>query len=93
MAGWQDIRALEERIYDVVDDYLNYPDGYKHPVLKVYLYQDEMQYKAELDDNLDGSEDEGIYSITDLIRIGEDGKPEPNVDKISDIANSWIFID
>ena len=93
MANWQDIKELEERIYDAVSDYLTYPDGYEHPVLKVYLNQDEMLYKAELDDNLEGTEDDGIYPIADLIRDGEDGKKEPDVDKISDVANSWIFLD
>ena len=33
-------------------------------------------------------EDDGIYPITDLIRDGE-----PDNDKASDIANSWIFLD
>ena len=92
MANWQDIRDLEERIYDVVDDYLNYPDGYESPSLRVYLDQDDMTYKAELDDKLEGTEDDGIYSILEIIRDGDDGK-EPDVDKISDIANSWIFLD
>ena len=93
MASWQDIRALEERIYDAIDDYLNYPDGYETPVVRVYLNQDDMQYKAELDDNLQGTEDEGIYPVAKLIRKGEGGKSEPDVDAISDIANSWIFLD
>lgn len=69
---------------------LKYPDGYSHPVLKVYLNQDEMLYVAELDDNLEGTEDDGIYPIADLLR---DGEKEPDVDKISEIANSWIFLD
>ena len=92
MASWQEIRALEEKIYDVVDEYLNYPDGYQRPSLRVYLNKDEMTYNAELDDNLEGTEDDGIYPILDIIRDGDDGK-EPDVDKISDIANSWIFLD
>ena len=90
MASWQDIRELEEKIYCVVEDYLKYPEGYIKPVLRVYL--EEVEYKAELEDNLEGTEDDGIYIISDLIRE-EEGTLEPDVDKISDIANSWLFLD
>ena len=87
MASIQDIQALEERIYDAVQDYIDYPDGYEHPVLHVYL-NDEMEYIAEIDDNLSGSEDDGIYELDSLIRDGE-----PDNDRASDIANSWLFLD
>ena len=63
MANWQDIKALEERIYEAAED------------------------------GLHGAEDDGIYPMPELIRMGEDGKPEPDIDKISDVANSWIFLD
>lgn len=88
MANFQDIQALEEQIYDAVQEYLDYPDGYENPVLHVYLDEDKMEYKAEMEDNLQGTEDDGIYPIADLIRNGE-----PNNDRASDIANSWIFLD
>ena len=51
-----------------------------------------MTYKAEVDDNLSGTEDDGVYAIAGLLRDGDDGK-EPDIDRISDIANSWIFLD
>ena len=41
------------------------------------LDEDEMEYRAEMDDNLQGTEDDGIYSIETLIREGDDG-PEPD---------------
>ena len=88
MASIQDIHALEERIYDAVQEYLDNPDGYEHATLHVYLDEDEMEYRAEMEDNLQGTEDDGIYPIEDLIRDGE-----PDNDKASDIANSWIFLD
>ena len=91
MASIQDIQALEQKIYDVVQEYLDYPDGYQKPVLHVFL-NDEMEYQAEIDDNLSGTEDDGIYSIESLIREGDDGL-EPDNDRASDIANSWIFLD
>ena len=88
MASIQDINALEERIYDAVQEYLDNPEGYEHATLHVYLDEDEMEYCAEMEDNLQGTEDDGIYPIEDLIRDGE-----PDNDKASDIANSWIFLD
>lgn len=92
MADWQDIKALEERIYDAVQEYLDNADAYQNASLHVYLDQDDMLHKAEIDDNLTGTEDDGIYLIATLLRQGEDGV-EPDVDRISDIANSWIFLD
>ena len=57
-----------------------------------YYNEDDMTYKAEVDDNLSGTEDDGVYAIAGLLRDGDDGK-EPDIDRISDIANSWIFLD
>ena len=92
MANWQDIRALEECIYEQVEEFLKNQEAYAMPVLSVYLDQDDMTYKAEVDDNLSGTEDDGVYAIAGLLRDGDDGK-EPDIDRISDIANSWIFLD
>ena len=92
MANWQDIRALEERIYDAVLEYLGNADAYQNATLHVYLDQDNMLHKAEIDDNLTGTEDDGVYPIATLLRQSENGV-EPDVDRISDIANSWIFLD
>ncbi len=91
MASYQDIQALEQKIYDAVEEYLNYPDGYDKPILHVYL-DDDMTYQAEIDE-LEGTKDDGIYAIDSLIRKGDDGQPEPDNDRASDIANSWIFLD
>ena len=90
MASIQDIQALEQKIYDAVEEYLQYPDGCDKPILHVYLDED-MTYQAEIDE-LEGTEDDGIYSLDSLIRMGDDGE-EPDNDRASDIANSWIFLD
>ncbi len=92
MANWQDIRALEERIYDVVDEYLGNAEAYKNAFLHVWLDEDDMLYRAEVDDDLAGTEDDGVYAIATLLRDGDDGL-EPDIDRISDITNSWIFLD
>lgn len=92
MANWQDVRDLEECIYDAVSEYLDNSEAYKSAILHVYLDHDKMVYQAEIDDNLSGTEDDGIYAINDVIRSGDVGL-EPDIDRISDIANSWIFLD
>lgn len=92
MASIQDIRALEERIYEAVEEYLDNTDGYDKPVLHVFLDNDRMEYRAEMDDGLTGGEDDGVYAAEGLVRDGDEG-PEPDIDRISDIANSWIFLD
>ncbi len=92
MASIQDIQALEEKIYDAVQEYIDNPDGYDKAVLHVYLDEDDMIHRAEIDEDLQGTEDGGIYAIESLIREGDNG-PEVDVDRASDIANSWIFLD
>ncbi len=92
MATIQDIRALELNICEVVEEYLDTPDAYDNPKLHVYLDNDRMEYRAELDEDISGSEDDGVYPIKELVREGEDG-PEVDNDRASDIANSWIFLD
>ena len=91
MTTIQDIHALEDRIYGAVQEYLDNPDGYNKPVLHVYL-DDDMEYQAVMEDNLEGTEDDGCYPAVDLVRDGDDGD-EPDIDRISDIANSWLFLD
>lgn len=92
MANWQDVRALEERIYDAVDEYLANSEAYQNAGLHVWLDNDRMEYCAEVDDDLVGSEDDGVYAIAGVLRKGDEGL-EPDIDRISDIANSWIFLD
>ena len=92
MARIQDIRAFEERIADAVNEYLEYPESYEQPVLHVYLDRDEMEYRAEIAENLQGTEDDGVYQLASLIRE-ENGEKEPDYDTISRIANDWIFLD
>ena len=55
MANWQDIRALEERIYEQVEEFLNNQEAYAMPVLNVYLDHDDMTYKAAAEDGLRGT--------------------------------------
>lgn len=33
-----------------------------------------------------------LYDLKTLVRTGDDGKPETDFDKVSQIANSWLFV-
>ncbi len=92
MAKIQDIRALELKIYEAVEEYLSAPDAYDNPVLHVYLGKDQMEYQAEIAENMTGSEDDGVYAVESVVREGDEGL-DPDNDRASDIANSWIFLD
>lgn len=94
MASWQDIRELEVRIYEVVDEYIHNAEAYQNPVLIVSQCDDREQYAVEVDDMAEGANsDDGTYPMSELVRTDDTGLLEPDVDKISDIANSWLFLD
>ncbi len=41
MASWQDNKAFEERIYDVVDEYLGNAEAYQNAFVRVWLDEDD----------------------------------------------------
>ena len=91
MSSIQDIRALEERIYDYVEDYLggNYNED---DVLAIGRRCGKITLKADAQENIKVGKTTELYPLKDLVRTGDDGNPESDNDKISDIANSWVFI-
>lgn len=93
MSRIQEIRAFANRIDEAVNEYLAYTESYENPVLHVYLDKDTRVYKAEIAENLQGPEDDGIYPIASVIRKDEDGQDESDYDRIDEIANSWVFLD
>lgn len=93
MSAIQEIRAFANRIDEAVNEYLGYPESYDNPVLHVYLDKEIMQYRAEIAENLQGTEDDGIYPIASVIRKDDNGQDESDCDRIDEIANSWIFLD
>jgi len=92
MSTIQDIRALEERIYDIVQDYV---DGDYNPddVLSIGIRCGKITLKADDKANIKVGKTTELYPLKELVRTGEDGKPEPDVDAISDVANKWVFLD
>ena len=92
MARIQDIKQFEELIYDTVDEYLQEMDCYDHPVLAIWREDGEHQVVIDEPSNLPLSDDMEQYELDDLISQ-TDATPEPNLDRISEIANEWIFPD
>ncbi len=92
MSTIQDIRALEEQIYDIVQEYVdnlyNVDD-----VLAIGKRCGRITLKADARETIKVGKTTELYPLKDLVRTGDDGMPEPDNDKISDIANSWLFID
>ena len=91
MSSRQDIHALEERIYDYVDDYIN--GGYNEDdVLDISIRCGKVSLKADAKENIKIGKTTQIYPLSTLVRPGDNNAQEPDGDKISDIANSWVFL-
>ncbi len=87
-----DIRALEVRITDIVDDYLQLLYN-ENDVLAIVRRCGKITLRADAKDKIKAGKTTEFYPLHDLVRTGDDGKPEADYDKISEIANSWIFLD
>lgn len=92
MATIQDIHALEQRVTDLVEDY----------ILKLYNEDDvlaigrrcgKITLKVDAKEKIKVGKTTELHSLKDLFRTDDDGKPEADYDKISGIANKWVFLD
>ena len=92
MSNIQDIRALELQITDIVDDYVEQRYN-EDDVLAIGRRCGKITVKADAKKNIKVVKTTELYPLKDLVRTGDDGKPESDCDKISDIANSWVFLD
>ena len=92
MSNIQDIRALELQITDIVDDYVEQRYN-EDDVLAVNRRCGRITVKADAKEKIKVGKTTELYPLKDLVRTGDDGKPESDCDKISDIANSWVFMD
>lgn len=91
MSTIQDLRALELQITDIVDEYID--KYYNDDVLAIDLCEGKITLTADSKDKIKVSESTEIYSLSDLVRLDDNGEQESDCDKISEIANSWIFIE
>ena len=92
MSSIQDIRALELQITDIVDDYVEKRYN-EDDVIAIGRRCGKITVKADARENFKIGKTTELYPLKDLVRTSDDGKPESDCDKISDIANSWIFLD
>ena len=92
MSSIQDIHALEERITNIVDDYVSLL-YHEDDVLAVSRRCGKISLKADAKEAIKVGKTTELYPLKDLVRKGDDGETEPDNDKISDIANSWLFLD
>mgnify|MGYP003479584103 CR=1 FL=1 len=92
MGKIQDIHALEQCIYDIVQDYIDdcYNDG---DVLAISKKGNIIVVTADAREKIVGNSTTETYPLKDLVCTGDDGEQEPDNDTISDIANSWLFLD
>lgn len=91
MSSIQDIHALEERIYDYVEDYIS-GNYHEDDVLAISTRCGKVSLKADAREMINVGKTTEIYPFKELVRPGDNGKPESDNDKISDIANSWLFL-
>ena len=92
MSSIQDIHAFAERIYDIVQGFIigDYNDD---DVLAIGKRCGKITLKADAKEAIKVGKSTEIYPLKELVRTGDDGKLEPDNVKISDIANSWVFLD
>ena len=92
MSNIQDIHAFAERIYDMVQDYV---DGNYNAddVLAIGRRCGKITMKVDAKEAIKVGKATELYLLKDLVRKDDAGDPEPDNDKISDIANCWIFLD
>lgn len=92
MSSIQDIRALELRITDIVDDYIQQRYN-EDDVLAIAHRCGKITLNADTQDKIKIGKTTELYPLKDLVRTRDDGESEVDCDNISDIANSWIFLD
>lgn len=94
MATIQQIQALEERITEVVQEYIDSADCYENPWLQIKRQNGELTMDIIQNGSKIDTCDLETYPMADLVCTEQDGTPsEPNYDEINEVANSWIFLD
>jgi hypothetical protein len=92
MSSIQQIRALGEEIYNHVDDYLK--GGFADDdVVAISSNHGRVTVEADSSGCVKKFANTEMYPFSSLVRDDENGGVEPDVDKIDDIANSWLFLD
>ena len=91
----QDLHALEERIYELVDGYLQEADCYTTaPVLAVWKRCGKLNVAVDVETNLKLTKTADVFPIVDVLRPTEEDAAvmEPDNDKIAEIAAKWFDV-
>ena len=62
-------------------------------VLAISRHAGKLELMADKREGIKATKETEIYPLKDLVRTGDDGHQEEDIDKISEIANNWIFLD
>ena len=91
MSTIQEIRALEQRIYDILEGYIN--EQYNEDdILAITRKCGKIFLKADAKEKINNGKTTELYPLRELVRLDDDGNPEANIDKITQIANKWLFL-
>ena len=92
MSNIQGIHEFAKRIYDIVQGYV---DGNYNAddVLAIGKRCGKITMKVDAKKAIKEGKSTEVYPLKDLLRTSDDGKLEPNNDRISEIANSWVYLD
>ena len=91
MSSIQDIHTLEQRIYDIVQNYVDENYG-EDAILAIAKRYGKITVTADAKERIKTGKSTENHLLKDLVRADENGKLEADNDKISDIANSWVFL-
>lgn len=92
MSTIQEIHALEQSIYDIVQDYID-GDYNEDDVLAIDRRHGEITLTADIRETIKTRKGTEVYPLKELVRAGEHFSLEPDGDKISEVANSWLFLE
>ena len=89
----QDQYALKEKIYGLLEGYLQEADCYQEPVLAVWKRCGKLNVAVDEPANLKLTKTADVFPIADVLRPTEDGiAQEPDNDKIAEIASVWFDV-
>jgi hypothetical protein len=93
MATIQEIRALEDKIYSCVEQYIE--GDYDDHCFALVVSNEGGNIECGIVHDAPSLRIPGwwYYDLTHLVRESNSGILEPDVDAISDIANNWLFLD
>ena len=91
MSNIQEIRTLEQCIYDIVVNYINRQYN-EEDVLSISRRNGKIVLNADAKKNFKKGMRTELHPLCDLVRTDNDGKPEADIDKITQIANSWLYL-